>query len=116
MLRIYVWAYLFLLFAPIAIIALFAFHSSAALNFPFEGFSLQWFRQILNDPQFVAAIRNSAIVATSASVMTGILGTLAALAMPRLSKRPLTVFNMLTFAPIALPGLFLVIAPLVLFE
>ncbi|MBL4929433.1 ABC transporter permease [Fuscibacter oryzae] len=115
-LRTYVWLYLLFLFGPLAVITLFAFHSSPALSFPFEGFSLKWFRAILDDPQFLAALKNSTIVAVAASVLTGILGTLAALALPRLPKRSLATFNMLTFAPIALPGLFLGIALLALFE
>ncbi|MES2433449.1 MAG: ABC transporter permease [Pseudomonadota bacterium] len=116
LLRSYVWLYLLFLFGPLAVIALFAFHASPALSFPFEGFSLRWFAEILDDPQFIAALKNSTIVAAASSVMTGILGTLAALALPRLPKRSLAGFNILTFAPIALPGLFLGIALLALFE
>jgi spermidine/putrescine transport system permease protein len=115
-LRIYVWFYLMFLFGPLIVITLFAFHASPALSFPFEGLSLQWFAAILDDSQFLKALKNSTIVALAASVLTGILGTLAALALPRLPKRTLAGFNMLTFAPIALPGLFLGIALLALFE
>ena len=116
MLRAYIGLYLLYLFIPIFIITIFAFHSSPALSFPFEGFSDQWFRDILANGRFLHALRNSVIVASSTAAATCALGTFAALAIPRLSNRPRAAFSFLSFAPIALPGLFLGIALLMLFE
>lgn len=56
------------------------------------------------------------IVATASSLLTCVFGTCGALAIPRLSDRPKAAFSFLSFAPIALPGLFLGIALLVLFD
>lgn len=116
MLRIYVAAFLAFLFLPLIVIALFSFHASAAMSFPFMGFSLRWFELILSDDNFINALRNSLIVATASSLATCALGTLAAVAMTRMSKGPKSAFAFLAFAPIALPGLFLGIALLVLFD
>ena len=38
------------LFAPLVVMALYAFHNSAALGLPFRGFSLRWFEQGAEDP------------------------------------------------------------------
>jgi ABC-type spermidine/putrescine transport system permease subunit II len=95
---------------------LFAFHATPAFSFPFAGFSLQWFREIFSNSQFLDALKNSLIVASISSVTTCILGTLSALAIPRLSAKPRAAFSFLGFAPIALPGLFLGIALLIFFE
>lgn len=116
MLRAYVWLYLAFLFLPILMITLFAFHATPALSFPFEGASMRWFEEILANDRFLQALRNSVIVASATSIITCILGTFAALAIPRLSERPRAMFGFLGFAPIVLPGLFLGIALLVLFE
>lgn len=116
MLRIYVWAYLAFLIFPIAIITLFAFHSSPALSFPFEGFSLRWFEMLLADQNFLTALKNSVIVAFVTAVVTTVLGTMAAMALTRLPERARAIFAFLGFAPIALPGLFLGIALLALFD
>lgn len=116
LLRIYVGVYLVFLIFPIAIITLFAFHSSSALSFPFEGFSLRWFSQLLNDKNFLDAMKNSLIVATSASLLATVLGTMSAVAVTRLPLRARGWFSALGFAPIALPGLFLGIALLALFD
>lgn len=116
MLRLFVAAYLVFLFLPIVIIVLFAFHASPALSFPFEGFALRWFEELLSDASFLRALKNSVIVAAATSIATGVLGTCAALATTRLRRRARAAFSFLSFAPIALPGLFLGIALLVLFD
>ncbi len=116
MLRIYVWGYLAFLAFPILIITLFAFHASPALTFPFEGVSLRWFADLWADPNFVSAFKNSVIVATVASILTSILGTMVALALIRLSPKPRAALSFISFAPIALPGLFIGASLLVLFD
>lgn len=116
MLRVYVWLYLLFLGFPIAIIVLFAFHSSTALSFPFEGFSLRWFEQLLADSSFLSSLKNSVIVAVATSVATCFLGTTAALALVRLSPKPREAFAFLNFMPIAVPGLFIGASLLVLFD
>lgn len=116
MLRAYVALYLAFLFAPIVVIVLFAFHASPSLILPYTGFSLRWFDKLLADRQFVEALTNSLIVAAAASVITCVLGTFAALALTRLAPLPRKAFSVLSFAPVALPGLFLGVALLVLFD
>lgn len=116
MLRIYVGAYLLFLAFPIMIITLFAFHASPALTFPFEGFSLRWFADLWADPNFISSLKNSVIVAVVASALTCILGTATALALIRLSPKPRAVLSFLSFAPIALPGLFIGASLLILFD
>lgn len=116
MLRLYVWVYLAFLVFPIAIITLFAFHSTPALSFPFEGLSLRWFHELLADQNFLTALKNSVIVASATAVVTTVLGTMSAMAVTRLPRRASAGFSFLGFAPIALPGLFLGISLLALFD
>jgi spermidine/putrescine transport system permease protein len=114
-LRTYVWLYLAFLLSPIVVIVLFSVHSSPSLSFPFQGFSLQWYAQLWTDPQIRQGIENSLIVASAASVITGVIGSLGALAFPRLHPAARSALAITSFAPIALPGLFLGIALVVLF-
>jgi len=115
MLRIYLWAYLFFLFAPIAIIVLFSFHATPALVFPFDGFSLRWYQDLLSRHDFIASLRNSLIVGTCTAIITTVLGTFAALALIRLKEPLKSWFAFANFAPVGFPGLFLGIALLILF-
>jgi ABC-type spermidine/putrescine transport system permease subunit II len=104
------------LYAPIAVIALFSFHSTASLSFPFEGFSTKWYSGLFSSSDFMQSLKSSLIVASSTAVLTTILGTLSALALMRIGGRFKTAFGFLNFAPIALPGLFLGIALVILFS
>jgi len=115
MLFAYVIAYLVFLYAPIVIIGLFSFNESSSLTFPIEGFSLQWYEKLLSNPAFLASLKNSFIVATSAAIVTTILGSLAALALLRLRGRWKAALGAIGFAPIALPGLFLGIGLVAMF-
>lgn len=115
MLRTYLTAYLFFLFAPIAIIVVFSFHSTPALVFPLEGLSLRWYSELFANGNFVSSLMNSVKVGVATSAITTILGTLAALAMIRMRGSFKQAFEMLNFAPIGLPGLFLGIALVTLF-
>jgi spermidine/putrescine transport system permease protein len=106
---------LLFLFVPLAVVVLFSFHSTGALSFPFVGFSLRWYEQVLGSFEFRSAARNSLIVAVSSSALTLLLGTLAAYALSRSSSRLRGPLSLLFFLPITLPGLFLGIALLVFF-
>jgi spermidine/putrescine transport system permease protein len=114
-LRLYVWIYLAFLMGPVALIVLFSFHSSQALSFPFAGFSLRWYVEFFTNGQVLEAVKNSAIVAFGTAIVTGLLGSMAALAFPRLSRTAKTALSFTSFAPIALPGLFVGISLLALF-
>lgn len=115
MLRAYLSAYLFFLFAPIGIIILFSFHASPALTFPIQGLSFRWYETLLSKPDFVASLLNSLKVGFFTAIVTTILGTLAALALIRMKRSQKTIFEWINFAPIGLPGLFIGIALVTLF-
>lgn len=115
MLRAYLCAYLFFLFAPIAMIVLFSFNASPALTFPIEAYSLRWYETLLSKPDFVASLVNSLKVGFYTSIVTTVLGTLAALALIRMKGRYRQFFEWLNFAPVGLPGLFLGISLVTLF-
>jgi spermidine/putrescine transport system permease protein len=115
MLKAYVRVYLAFLLSPIAVIVLFSVHSSASLSFPFQGLSLRWYAELWENVQIRAGIQNSLIVASATAVITGTLGSLGALAFAKLHPIVRSALAVTSFAPIALPGLFLGIALVVLF-
>lgn len=116
MIRFFTYLYMLFLYAPIALIVLFSFHASPSLSFPFEGFSLHWYVDLFNSYDFMSSLRSSAMVASASAILTTLLGTLSALALMRMKGRVKQLFSFMNFAPIALPGLFLGIALVVLFS
>jgi spermidine/putrescine transport system permease protein len=103
------------LFAPLAFVVLFSFHETAGLSFPFRGFSLRWYRDVLGSEAFRSSATSSFIVATAAAAVTLILGTMAAYALSRSRSRLRAPLALLFFLPITLPGLFIGLALLTFF-
>ncbi len=104
------------LFLPLAVVVLFSFHKTGALSFPFQGFSLRWYREVFGSPEFRSAAKNSLYVALSVAGATLVLGTAAAYGLTRTRSRLRGPLALLFFLPITLPGLFLGLALLVFYS
>jgi putative spermidine/putrescine transport system permease protein len=92
---------LFLLL-PIALVVVTSFSSSTFLIFPPSGFSTRWYREVVDDPAWMGALKTSAIVAVLAATCATALGTAAALAVRRL-RRGAGLFRGLFLAPLIIP-------------
>jgi spermidine/putrescine transport system permease protein len=103
------------LWGPLLVVVFFSLHSTAALSFPFEGFSFRWYDEIFSSDEVRSAAENSLIVASVTAVSTLVLGTLAAYGLTRTSSRARGPLALLLFLPITLPGLFIGTALLVAF-
>ena len=102
------------LFAPVLMVVLFSFNRTASLTFPFQGWSLRWYRAVFASPDYRSAIMASLKVAVVTVTIVSVAGTLAALAVNR-SSRAREALRSILLVPAALPGLFLGIALLSLF-
>ena len=71
LLRIVVWLILGFLLAPLILIVLFSFHSSPALSFPFQGFSLRWYEDLWNNKELGRALVNSLNIAFFTALVSG---------------------------------------------
>jgi spermidine/putrescine transport system permease protein len=103
------------LFAPIALVVLFSFNKTASLTFPFHGFSLRWYRDVIDSPLYRGAVFASLQVAFTTIAIVGVIGTLAALAVTRYNFRGRRILRTMLLAPAALPGLFIGIALVTIF-
>lgn len=75
-----VYAFLYL---PIAVVVLFAFNGGRQV-LVWEGFSVAWFRRVFEDDTITTAFRNSLVIAAGNAVVACVLGTMLALALPKL--------------------------------
>ena len=75
--KIYTGLVLAILFAPILVLLVFSFNESKSLSV-FSGFSTKWYRELANDSNTLEALRNTLILAASATVISTIMGTAAA--------------------------------------
>jgi putative spermidine/putrescine transport system permease protein len=98
-------AILAFLFAPVAIILLYAFSASNIQGWPISGFSTRWFTAAWGDEEIRAALLLSIEVAAMATAAALLLGTLAALAVHRMRSFGREVVQFSLVLPIALPGI-----------
>jgi len=103
------------LYLPIAILVIFSFNASRLVTL-WGGWSLVWYRELLQDDAVLQAAWTSLrIAALSASAAT-ILGTLAAIALTRLGRfRGRLLFSGMTYAPLVMPEVITGLSLLLLF-
>ena len=84
--KIYTALVMVFLFAPIAILLVFSFNEAKSLSV-FSGFSLKWYRELFRDSETLKAVRNTLILAVTASLVSTVMGTAAAVGIDKLRSR-----------------------------
>jgi len=93
------------LYAPIVVLALYAFNRSRVQRWPIDGLSLQWFGRALTNEGARAALLTSVRVGLGATLIALVLGSLAAFAVQRYRFFGRETISFLVVIPIALPGI-----------
>jgi putative spermidine/putrescine transport system permease protein len=93
------------LIAPTIIVLLTSFTATESLRFPPQGYSLRWYRALLDADQMQAAAWNSLIVAVGTTMISVVLGTAGALAIARSQARWARIADLLFMSPLILPAL-----------
>lgn len=102
--------------APLLLVVIFSFNASVVMTFPFEGLTLDWYRQLLARDDFWSALRNSAIVTLSVGIGATVIGTMASLVIVRMRPRRSDTAFFLFGLPMMMPPLVLALALLALFS
>ena len=92
------------IYLPLIILAVYAFNESKLAAWPPTGFTLAWFGEAAANPAIRAALLNSLLAASAATLIALVLGTLAALAVQRYEFFGKNTVSFLFVLPIALPG------------
>jgi putative spermidine/putrescine transport system permease protein len=98
------------LIAPLVVIVPLSFNAEPYFTFTSEmlslnpdGFSLRWYSDIVDNPQWLEAIGNSVVIAIASTFLATVLGTLAAIGLAR-SNMPFRDFFMaLLISPLVVP-------------
>jgi putative spermidine/putrescine transport system permease protein len=89
---------------PLVVIVPTSWSAGQLLEFPPQGFSLKWYREVLSDDTWLSPIRVSLWNSVRASVIATLAGTAAALGMRRLAGgRSVRVMRSLFILPLAIP-------------
>jgi spermidine/putrescine transport system permease protein len=104
------------LYVPVLVLVVFSFNDNRSLTLPLRGFTLKWYEKFLNNSDMLEAIWNSLYVASMATAITIVIGTVAAFALDRVRFPGKTVFRRMILLPIALPGIITGISMLNMFK
>jgi spermidine/putrescine transport system permease protein len=104
------------IFFPVIVLVLFSFQGSLFPVPPFNGPSLRWYRAALGDERLTSALVNSLLVAVSSSIVSVLLGFLAAYGFARYRLRGTAFFRGLITAPLSVSYLIIGMGLLILFN
>lgn len=85
--KVYTFLVFLFLYAPIFVMILFSFNSSSSTSV-FSGFSLDWYKALLEDDATLRSLYNTIILAVCSSVIATVLGTAAAVGIDKFKKGP----------------------------
>ncbi len=103
-----------LIYLPIALVVVYSFNGSR-ISSVWGGFSLTWYRTLFADAAMWDALRNSIVLASSASCLAAVIGTLAAVGFTKIQPRSKNVMESLAMLPIMTPEIILAMVFMVFF-
>lgn len=111
--KVYTALIMIFLFAPIAILLVFSFNDSKSLSV-FSGFSFRWYNELFKDTDTLRSVRNTLVLALSASLISTVMGTAAAVGIDRLRSKVIrasldTVTNIPMINPDIITGISLML-------
>jgi len=101
--RVICGAVLLFLIAPILVIIPLSFNSVPFFTYPMPGLSLRWYQEFFLTDRWQGALHNSIFVAVSVTLLSTVLGTLAALGLSRPNFPWRTAVMSLLISPIVVP-------------
>ena len=103
------------LYAPLLLLVVFSFNDNNLPVFPLQGFTTRAYEQFLANPELKNAVLTSGKVALVASILSVVLGLLAAIALVRKRFAGKTAVSGLLLSPLVIPYIVFAIALLILF-
>ena len=108
--RWFAYGVLFFLIAPLLVVIPLSFNAEPYFSFTDkmltlqpDGFSLRWYRDIAENPQWLEAMRNSVIIGLCSTALATVLGTLAAMGLARSNMPFRDLFMALLISPLIVP-------------
>ena len=93
------------IYIPLAVILINSFNTSLTFAWPPPGFTLEWWGKALANEGVRSALLTSVVVATCATILAMVLGTLVAFALSGTRFFGHNTISLLVVLPIALPGI-----------
>lgn len=102
------------LYLPIFILIIYSFNANRVIGV-WTGFTTDWYRVLFNDRAMINAFKVSIWVATWSTLLSTVLGTLAALSLERYRYRGKLPFDAVMYLPIIIPDIVMALSALLFF-
>jgi spermidine/putrescine transport system permease protein len=102
-------AVLTFLYAPVLVLVLYSFNDSR-FSAAWQGFTLRWYARLFESPETAAALKNTLIISTSATLLATLLGTALAVGMHVYRFRGRGLTESLLYLPIIAPDIVMGVA------
>ncbi len=112
--KIYVALVLMFLYVPIFVLIVFSFNETKSRSV-FSGFTLEWYARLFHNDIIISSLMNTIIIAVLTSIISTILGTLAAIGINSMRKVPKAVVMNITNMPIINPEIVTGVSLMLLF-
>ncbi|MGG3572358.1 ABC transporter permease [Bacillus gobiensis] len=98
----------FILYAPIFFLVIYSFNSGGTM-YNFEGFTLDWYKELFSDTRLLIIVLNTAVIALLSALISTIIGVIGALAIRSFKRRQtkntwLSLNNVLIVSPDVIIG------------
>ncbi len=102
------------LYVPIILLVIFSFNS-ARTGAVWQGFTLDWYERMFNNPRILDAAWRSVVIAVLSTAGSVVIGTLMALAMERYKFRSKGAWDALLYMPVIIPEIVMGVSLLLFF-
>ncbi len=112
--KLYMGLILVFLYLPILVLIVFSFNDSKSRSV-FTGFTFEWYQKLFHNELIMTSLGNTLIVAVVASVISTILGTVAAIGISKMRRGSKAVVMQVTNIPIMSPEIVTGVSLMLLF-
>ena len=113
--KAYLGLVLFFLYIPIFVLIVFSFNETKSRSV-FSGFTLDWYIRLFNNRIIISSLVNTIVIACISSVISTVLGTLAAIGINSMKRVPKTIVMNVTNMPIINPEIVTGVSLMLLFS
>ncbi|WP_414541131.1 ABC transporter permease [Nostoc sp. CCY0012] len=100
------------MYLPILVLGFYSFNESP-YSATWQGFTLDWYRQLFSDERVLSALKNSLIVASCAVGISSVLGTFMAVGLARYQFPGKKLYRGISYLPLIIPDIAIAVATLV---
>lgn len=100
------------MYFPIVVLGVYSFNGSR-YSAQWEGFSLRWYRSVLQDSRILSALQDSLLIAVVSVAVAAVLGTLMAIGLAKYRFPGRTLYQGVAYLPLIIPDIAIAVATLV---